>query len=499
MNNRKAALRRAARIELARRSLWYYCKAIAPDFYRDDRPHLRKICDTLQALYEGRIVRYGPGEDWQVVAALTGTETEICKKYMQNVPPQHGKTRTLVNFSSWVFGKNPKEKIITGSYNDSTASDFSRYTRDAITMSSVDEDAICYSDIFPDTKIKRGNAGFEKWALEGSHFSYLGVGVGGSVTSKGGTILIVDDPVKSADEALNENALDKIWMWYSSTFSSRVAAQDGEPIEILNMTRWSDQDPCGRILDSSAARDWCVLKFKAYDEATDTMLCPSLFSRKRFDSQRVLVFGPIFSANYQQETVQATGTLFPEHELNRFTMEDIRLSEAEAVAAYTDVADQGDDALCMPIGHLYPQKVFVTDVVFTTDGVELTIPLCAAKMDEHGVEYNRIESNNQGKLFRQMLGELVAMDRLLSATSHASKHTRIVMLSGFIKKYFYFLRKEEIVVGSQYYFFMKQLCAYMKDGSSKKDDAPDGLSGLAEFVRSWLKHLFSLLPLNTNS
>ncbi len=124
-----------------------------------------------------------------------------------------------------MFGKNPKEKIITASYNDTVASDFSRYTRDEIQASKIDPFMICYSDIFPNTQIKQGNASFEKWALEGQHFSYLGAGIGGSVTSKGGTILIVDDPIKGAKEAFNENYLNSNWIWYTNTFRSRVSAK----------------------------------------------------------------------------------------------------------------------------------------------------------------------------------------------------------------------------------------------------------------------------------
>ena len=48
------------------------------------------------------------------------------------------------------------------------------------------DDDIDYSDIFPNTKIKDGNAGFEKWALDEQHFSYLSAGIGGPNTSKGG-------------------------------------------------------------------------------------------------------------------------------------------------------------------------------------------------------------------------------------------------------------------------------------------------------------------------
>src|SRR5690348_15240062 len=104
-------IRRAAQIHLSRRSFWHYCQTIAPDFYLDEYWHLHEICETLQALYEGRIQKEKAEDGWQIVA-VKNPEWITCKKLMLNVPPQHGKTRTLVNFSSWIFGINKQEKII---------------------------------------------------------------------------------------------------------------------------------------------------------------------------------------------------------------------------------------------------------------------------------------------------------------------------------------------------------------------------------------------------
>ena len=45
-------IRRAARLELARRDFWSFCKLMAPDFYREDRPYLKTLCRRLQAFCE---------------------------------------------------------------------------------------------------------------------------------------------------------------------------------------------------------------------------------------------------------------------------------------------------------------------------------------------------------------------------------------------------------------------------------------------------------------
>lgn len=487
-------LRRAARIVLSRQSLWFYCKFQSPDFYKDDRRHLVELCRSLQALYEGRIIRFSESDPWQIVDVKPTEPHFTCKKFMLNMPPQHGKTRTLVNFSTWVFGKNPKEKIITGSYNDSTAGDFSRYTRDTIQAESIDPESIIYRDVFPNTRIKKGNSGFEKWALENSHFSYLGVGVGGSVTSKGGTILMTDDPMKGADEALNENVLEKTWLWWSSTFASRVSAADGEPIEIVNMTRWSDKDVCGRILDLPGAKDWFILKMEAYNEATDEMLCPSMLSKKRYDWLKGMMYEQIFRANYHQETLEASGTLFPSSKLNRFRLAEYNDESVQAKLGYIDVADQGTDSLAFPQGRIFPGRVFIRDIVFTPAGVEVTLGRCAGEITDNGLDYVRIESNNQGKLFHDMLSQLVDASKLLKVANVQNKHTRIIMMAGFILKYFWFLHPDDIEPNSDYAKFMKEFCSYMADGSSKKRDAPDAAAGLAKFIRSYLPKLFEPEP-----
>lgn len=44
-------------IEKAKRSFWHFCKVLAPDFYKEDRDYLKDLCDTLQALYEKKLLR----------------------------------------------------------------------------------------------------------------------------------------------------------------------------------------------------------------------------------------------------------------------------------------------------------------------------------------------------------------------------------------------------------------------------------------------------------
>ena len=84
-----------AKLELARRDFFYYCHLKASDFYKEDREFLKELCKTLQDFYDG--------------------EDEVL---IINMPPRHGKSRTVGMFVEWILGKNKNEKIMTGSYNE---------------------------------------------------------------------------------------------------------------------------------------------------------------------------------------------------------------------------------------------------------------------------------------------------------------------------------------------------------------------------------------------
>ena len=117
-------IRRAARLELARRDFWSFCKLMAPDFYREDRPYLKTLCRRLQAFCES---------DRKVLVV--------------NMPPRHGKSRTAVLLSQWLFGRDPSEQIMTGSYNETLSTTFARAVRDGIAEERFDPSRIVFYDL----------------------------------------------------------------------------------------------------------------------------------------------------------------------------------------------------------------------------------------------------------------------------------------------------------------------------------------------------------------
>lgn len=455
--------------ELARRDFWEFCKLRAPDFYVESRPHLKILCQTLQDLYEENLI---------------SPDGYVYKKLMVNMPPQHGKSRTLVNFVDWIFGKSMENRVIQCSFNDNVAGDFSRYVRDGIAETRND-DEIIYNDIFPDTKLKFGNKSVLKWALDGQHFNYIAAGAGGTITSKGGTMLLIDDPIKNAEIALNETALEKIWNWYTGTFLSRVAAKGGQPLEIIVMTRWSKDDICGRILNSKEAEQWHIVKMEAYNETTDEMLCYDLLNKDRYEELRSKMPDMIFRANYHQEPMDIKGALYKDLKTyDKPPQDDEGNILFEQIRNYTDTADEGSDYLCSACYGIYQKTAYLLDVVYTLDGMEVTEPLVAKQLMNTETNRARIESNAGGRGFARNVKRILREDLECSSVNirwfHQSKNKRARILSN------------STTVMSRVLFpanwkdlwpeFYRDVISYRKEGDNKNDDAPDTLTGIAEDI-----------------
>jgi predicted phage terminase large subunit-like protein len=489
----QAEIKEPPQYKTARDNFWEYCKLINPRFYKDDRPHLKEIADTLQAIYEKRIIKFLPQDPWRIYSheaaeaiKASGIEDEdyyICRKMMLNIPPRHGKSYTLALYAQWLLGKSIENRIITASYGETLSIRFSANVRDGIDATKLDKNLTIFSDIFPGTSIKHGDGAKQVWALEGSFFNYLGTSFGGVITGIGCNIGIIDDPVKNSEEAYNDNALEKQWMWYTDTFLSRIE-EDG--IQIINMTRWSTKDICGRILDSEDAADWYELKLKAcLDEEKKIMLCPPLLSFKSYMKKKRMMSPDIAEANYQQEPVDVQGKLYTT--LKTYT-ELPKDSQGrllyDRIINYTDTADTGKDFLCSINAIEYQGEAFIINVLYTDKPMAVTEPKLADMLHIDAVNITFIESNSGGMGFarnvERILWEKHRTKRTIFRTFHQSKNkqARILSNSSFVMERIYFPTNWN----NRWPEFYKALMTYKAKGKNDFDDAADGLTGIAENI-----------------
>ncbi|WP_070043574.1 phage terminase large subunit [Streptococcus agalactiae] len=454
---------RGAKLELARRDFFSYCNIMAPDFYKPDRTYLVDLCNDLQGFLDD--------DDHDVLII--------------NEPPRHGKSRTAGMFVQWLFGRDNTKKVMTGSYNETLSTVFSKNVRNSIQETKADDSIVVFNDIFPETKIKYGDAAMNLWSLEGGYNNYLATSPTGTATGFGADILIIDDLIKSALEANNANVLQQHWEWFTNTMLSRL--EEGGKIIII-MTRWHSNDLAGKALVELPKSGYKVkhISMKAYDKETDTMLCEEVLSKNAYLQKTKTLGADIASANYQQEPIDIKGRLYSD-----FKTYTIR-PDFKRISAYTDTADTGSDYLASFIyGETMDNEAYILDVVYSKEPMEVTEPLLAKALVSNNVNASMIESNNGGRGFSRNVERIVkekyGSNKTVFKWFHQSqnKQSRILTNTTWIMEHVYFPEDWR----NRWPELFNSLVTYQREGKNAHDDAPDALTGIAENMNKKAKWL----------
>ncbi len=455
--------------ELARRDFWQYCKFTSPDFYTETRAFLKDLSNKLQWFVEEA------SEQIMVV----------------NMPPRHGKSRTATKFVQWLFGKyGAKTKVMTGSYNETLSSTFAKQVRDCIAEKPTPGVTV-YNDLFPDTKIKYGEASMAKWALEGSQqANYLATSPSGTATGFGCNIMIIDDLIKNVEEAYNANTLQKMIDWFTNTMLSRT--ENGFKLIII-MTRWSNEDLAGFVLQNY---DNVVhINYKAVQD-DGTMLCPDILSADDYALKTKNMNKDIVAANYQQEPIDIKGRLYSKFKTYTDIPKDNNGNPLfKYILNYTDTADEGSDFLCSICYGMHSSdgvndEYYILDIYYTKDAMETTEPETARMLTRNNVDCALIESNNGGRGFaRNVKRECQDMGNNHTNIKwfHQSKNkvARILSNSTSVMNNIYFPDNWE----DRFPDFARDIKKYQREGKNEHDDAPDTLTGVYENPRpqgQWL-------------
>lgn len=440
-----------ATTELSRRFFWDYCQTTAGTFYKSGRTFLKDLCNELQSF-------------------LSDDEHDVL---VINEPPRHGKSRTGGKFVEWVLGNNQSKKIMTGSYNETLSTTFSKGVRNAIQEIKADKDRIVFSDVFPGVSIKQGDGAMNLWSLTNGYNNYLATSPTGTATGFGADIIIIDDLIKNAEEANNAMVLEKHWDWFVNTMLSRL--ETGGKIIII-MTRWHSEDLAGRALRELPNSGYRVkhVNMQAYNEKTKEMLCEEILSIKEYQRKVKTMGADIAAANYQQTPIDIKGRLYQ----NLKTYD--QRSEYKKIWSYCDTADTGKDYLCSIVwGETSDGRCEVLDVIYTQEPMEYTESAVANQYINNRVNQARIERNNGGRSFARSVREKVkgkcsvAIDDFYQT---ANKEARIYSNSAWIEQNVYF-PEDWRSKWSEYY---NAMTTYQREGKNKHDDAPDATTGIAE-------------------
>ena len=176
------------------------------------RPGLRSISASLER--EGRLVTYSLGTDGVCEVALNVRATEERPGVFAGwLIGGMGYMLGWINRLRALLGRNAGARIICASYSQDLADKFSRDCRALI-------ETPFYKRVFPRTRLnpKKNTEGEFETTRRGYR---LATSVGGTLTGRGGDVLIVDDRSK-ANDANSQVALTGAADWFRNTALSRL-------------------------------------------------------------------------------------------------------------------------------------------------------------------------------------------------------------------------------------------------------------------------------------
>jgi predicted phage terminase large subunit-like protein len=259
---------------------------------------------------------------------------------------------TTVRYAVWRLTQDPTQRIIIGAYNATLACKFSRKAR-RIAQSRLN--------------LSTDRTAVEDWeTLEGG--GVRAVGVGGGITGQGGDLIIIDDPVKSREEAESAVYREKCWEWYTDDLYTRLEPNGAI---IIIMTRWHEDDLVGRILKSDKAGDWTVINLPAIAEEGDPLgrevgeaLCPERYDRAALDDIRATQGEYSFNALYQGRPSAREGSFFKVgqfHFIDASEVPPLKMAVRSWDKAATE--NDGDFTAGVKIGRDAEWRFYVVDVV----------------------------------------------------------------------------------------------------------------------------------------
>ena len=169
------------------------------------------------------------------VQAFLDDRTPGVKILCISTPPQHGKSATISErLGAWYLLRNPDDHVILISYGDVLAKRFGKQNLQTLKQ---------FASTFG-VELDPGRATSQDMYIKDHDGYMISRGYGAALTGYSGDLIIIDDPVKNAEEASSEANRESKWNEFLSTIMTRQ--QDVTRI-VLIMTRWHEDDLAGRI------------------------------------------------------------------------------------------------------------------------------------------------------------------------------------------------------------------------------------------------------------
>ncbi len=229
------------------------------------------------------------------------------------LPPRNLKSITAsVAFPAFLLGHDPSVRIVCASYSHDLATKHARDCRHVM-------QSRWYQRVFSRTRIEPSKKSVAEFETTARGYR-LATSVGGTLTGRGGNVILIDDPMKP-EEARSETTRKAVNEWYDSTLASRLDSKT-EDKTIIIMQRLHVDDLVGHVLDKGM--EWSHLDLPAIAEVPQEVelgagethrrevgdiLHPEREPLSVLDDLKATMGSSLFSAQYQQRPVPPEGAM----------------------------------------------------------------------------------------------------------------------------------------------------------------------------------------------
>lgn len=246
-----------------------------------------------------------------LIEHLEAVERREIERLMVLMPPGSAKsTYASVLFPPWFMGRNPEAAVLGVSNTTELAERFSRRARNIVALDR-------YRNVFR-FGVSEDTQSAGNWET-GPGGEFFAAGVGAAIAGRRADLGLIDDPIKTREEADSERIRQKQWDWYVNDFTTRLKPGARQ---ILIQTRWHEDDLGGRILEREAAR-WTVVKLPMVAQASDPLdrkpgerLWPEWFTDEMV--QQAKLDPRAWNALYQQDPAPEEGDYFGRDDFNDY-------------------------------------------------------------------------------------------------------------------------------------------------------------------------------------
>lgn len=193
-----------------------------------------------------RLLGYEPqAHHLLLIDALEKVARREIDRLMVFMPPGSAKsTYSSILFPAWYLANRPKENIISASHTTELAERFGRRVRNIV--AEVGKTI--------DVQLSEDNKAAGRWSTVGGA-EYFAAGVGVGIAGFRADLAIVDDPLRSRQDADSELIRNRQWDWWVADLTTRLKPNAAV---VLIQTRWHEDDLAGRLLLAEPDR-WHVI------------------------------------------------------------------------------------------------------------------------------------------------------------------------------------------------------------------------------------------------